>query len=676
MDFRQRILYCIVAVALVALTGCIEENLALVNPPSQTESVRVRFVNLGSAKTDKVLSLGNDTNTTATAYGRVSGSIVPRADSCNLIVKTGGGETLLRTKYKQKFIKDMKYSVFYLPLLNDSTSKTSDTLYFTSTVTGLTRKTKIAYVKVYNAVPDLNSTYTLTAGCPSGEKLSSATYHSSGSIGEIRSDTVAVSLTKYTSGTYVSSRLYSVCLKEYGQYAVVVMKNGSGEEEAYLLNEEDETEGALKLLTEVEQRNSFLRAVNFSRTTVSLYKEPDSLVFTSVPSKSISDYEEIEVCKSTAVDYVGSRVNKTLHSLDSTSFEVLGKYTAFVFDNDTADAGLTVVAEPVFINESTAGKAVVRVINANYKYKNTPLTLSMAAHNSQSDTSLSAGTYLASDLQYGSISEPVIINAGKAPLTLFTSTNPSKLLSAYLTNFEADKSYFLVMYCDESGNPTLTAVADQSPGTTVEPLDEGVLVQIVNARNSSFRTKVSVDQVLTSAVLPALGYITTVVDEGNTTITLNGSPLNITTNKSQRLLVIASGTAAAPDEFHTMYPPVDVSWGNYYRKVINASSTTPSLTVRIDTENGTVFAGAEAIGYQYITTRELSVNKRKNALLFTNNNEIDSKTSLPKVLLRVDDISYAYGKSYSVIFCGTPLGADNNGDGYDDGYFMVFLQEF
>lgn len=679
MQFILNLKYSATLLLLLALAGCIEENPNLVNPPPQTETVQVRFINLSSDKSAKKLSLDNMATSDLTIYSRASKTFKPPVDSSNLLILSDNGTLLQKTKYKMRFIRETNYTVFYMPLKGDTTSTSADTMYIISTLSGLARKEKTSFIKLFNAIDDLSTTYSLNLGCPSGPSLAAAIpYGRSGIISEIRSDTVAVSLTKFTIGQEPESKLYKIYMAEGKQYTIIVAKNEFGEEKVYLLSDEDLTENALKELSPITQRNTYLRVANFSAKNIKSIKEPDTEIISDALAGWISDYSEFEVCKTTAMDYLGSYIGSNKKSRDSISFEVLEKYTAFVFDSAEGDAALTIISGPVFVAGDTKGKAIVRVINAASSQSSTAVTLSMAAHENKEKTALySTGEYIATNLKYRTKSGAKLIQAGKVPLTLFTSTSPARLLTTALAEFREGHKYIIVVTSDATGNARLTIIDEETGPAQIEMLPQGVFVQAVNASGNSKQMTVSIAPVLTNASVPSSGSLGTVVGEGKQQVIANGSALEIDAEKSSRYLVIAAGTTTNPDNFQIKTIPQDFSPISYLRRVINAAPSVQGLTVRHDIDTGeTVVAKAFSIAYKQSTEYEPYGNERKNSILFIDENTIDTKTGRPMILLRVDDISYSFGKKYSFIFCGEKTGKDLNEDGFDDGYYSIILQEF
>lgn len=679
MQFILNLRYSATLLLVLALAGCIEENPNLVNPPPQTETVQVRFINLSSDKAAKKLSLDNMASSDLTIYGRASKTFKPPVDSSNLLILSDNGTLLQKTKYKMRFIRETYYTVFYMPLKGDTVSTSTDTLFMISTLSGLVKKSKTSYIKLFNAVDDLNATYSLNLGCPSGKALATGiSYGRYGIMEEVRSDTVAVSLTKFKNGADPESKLFKFYLKEGFQYTIITAKNEFGDEKAYLLSDEDLTENALKELETVNQRNTFIRVANFSKKSISIKKEPDFQIINNAQPGWISEFIDFEVCKTTAKDFVGSYIDSVKKSSDSTSFEVLEKYTAFIFDNDINDAGLTVLAGPVYLSDTSKGRAVVRVINAAYKPGNKSITLSVGAHENTTKTSLySTGEYIATNLQYRTISEARLLSAGFAPLTLFTSTNPGKLLTTALTQLEAGHKYIIVVTNDDEGNAKLSIIDEDTGPMQLEFLPQAVFVQIVNATTNSGSVSVTTNPVLLNAVLPISGSLATVINAGQSEINAGGSTLGFESDKSYRYLFVAGGSTSSPDNFIVKTAIADTPLNNYLRRVINASPSIQGLTVRQDIDTGnTVVSGAVALGYKQNTEYEPYGNERKNSILFIDANTTDPKTGRPLILLRVDDISYSFGKNYSIIFCGAKAGRDYNNDGYDDGYYSIILQEF
>lgn len=74
-----------------ALSGCPEENDSLVNPPSQAETVNVRFINLAGDNQPRSLKM-TEFVTPDIAYAQSSETFNPPDDSTFAMVIKGGNE--------------------------------------------------------------------------------------------------------------------------------------------------------------------------------------------------------------------------------------------------------------------------------------------------------------------------------------------------------------------------------------------------------------------------------------------------------------------------------------------------------------------------------------------------------------------------------------------------------
>ncbi len=670
---------CLLA-ALAA--GCVDENQNLVNPPPQNETIKIRFFNLSSDKGAKILSLDGVEDYPPVQYGELSAAQTPPADSVNSVVKSGSGDVLLKTKWKTKLFRNSNYIFFYMPQFSDSLGTSSDTLYVMSTINGLLLRPDKAYIKLFNAYPDKNRLYYMTIGCPNGEALAKATrYGSNSGAVQIRTDSVPISVfySDLSGGTPAESRLFKVYLKDSTQYAFVVYQGQDGSEKVALINENDTEITSLTPLDEIQNSTTSVRIVNFSDGDAMINKNDMPIGDPSVAPGQMSDYMVIDVCDTDLKDTLKTYINNTLRNTVALSFKVEEKYSFYVFNDGSDTSAKTVIAEPVYIPGSIADRSVIRVINGSIK--DTSITLSVGARTYQAnDTTVKniVGEVLASELVFGNISDPVAIEPGVVPLTLFSSIRPSKLITGSLFKFEPGKEYVIVVYTNNSGETSLYVIVNSEANKALEPIEKGALLQVVNTIYGQEKIPVKTVSMLDNININFTDALATIVQTGSGTIDINGTTAQYTNaGPDTRLLLIATGSKDQPDYklFDNLYMPSSYDYFSWI--VINACRDVPALTVSEDpaSESG-IIANAENLKYWDYSFQEKIYLDKKRSLYFMDGQQTDPETNLPLVLKRIDDIAFVFNKSYVIIFGGVKTNTDNNHDGFDDGYTAVVMQQF
>ena len=515
----------------------------------------------------------------------------------------------------------------------------------------------ICYLKVFNAIPDTTSTYTLTLGCPNGNTLAGAVnYRGVSATQELKYGTYPISLMKNRAGGQDILGLFSVDLADQMQYCLILKRNDEGKEEIWLLDELNSTTTNLSKANELPQRVTSIRAVNFSSNSISLKKD-DEFIANNLQSNQIGDYSDLSACETKYNDTLIAYISDEEKSRVSASLEVLEKYTAFVFDSASSIAHFTILAQPFNLYEDISGKAIIRVIN--YAYKLPGLTFSLGArNNSTSSLGYTSGEVLASALTSGSISSPVLIQAGMLPITVFTSTQPAKYIFGTNYEVEAGKSYVIAFFNDSNGDNKFTVIEESEKNLPVEYLEEGSFVDIIHLYPGNQYVNISIPSILNSVKIDFTTSLATVVPVGNTQVTINDKSIDLDAQVKNRNLLIAAGSKDDLEILSIISEPMGATINNYKRRFINCCKEIPAMSVRIDCDTCSLIA--ERVLYSKATAIETVDRERKLSLFFINSDD-------NKLLQRLADLSLVIGKNYSIIF----------GAGQKAGeYSIVVQQEF
>jgi len=656
MKYKQ-LTNILLLVLLLSVTSCIEENPNLVNPPPQTESVRVRFLNLATDGYTRTLYLSENVKTIATNTGEISPAIKPDQDSAYAYIKRNDIVDY-KTPKKLRYSRGTNYTVVGLPSPDNAPNyQALDTIIVFTSMTIYDKEKNISYLKVFNAIPDTTSSYTLTLGCPNGNTLAgSINYRGVSAVQELKYGTHAISLMKNRAGGQDILGLYTVNLADQMQYCLILKRNEAGKEEVWLLDELNSTTINLSKANELPQRVTSIRAVNFSSNSVSVKKD-DEFIANNLPSNQIGEYSDLSACETKYSDTLTTYITNEEKSRVSTSLEVLEKYTAFVFDSASSKAHFTILAQPFKLYEDLTGKAVIRVIN--YAYKLPGLTFSLGArNNSTSSLGYTSGEVLATALTSGSISSPVLIQSGMLPITVFTSTQPAKYIFGTNYEVEAGKSYVIVFFNDSNGDYKFTVVEENEERLSVDYLDEGSFVDIVHLFPGSQYVNISIPSILSSVKIDFTTSLATVVPVGNTQITINDKSVDLDAQVKNRNLLIAAGLKDDLEILSVISEPMGATINNYKRRFINACKEIPAISVRMDCDTCSLIAERVVYGK---TTHPETINREKKLSLFFINSDDN------KLLQRLADLSLVLGKNYSIIF----------GAGQKAGeYSIVVQQEF
>ena len=651
------------AALLALMLSCAQENPNLVNPPVQYTTVRVRLLNYAGDQKARLMTLDSKSKTAEVPYAKTSAAIVPPADS-SVATLLLGGELSYRRPNKIKFVRKTFCTVVALPSMpNDSIQDVVDTMLVTNTNSDLQIKPNTANIKFMNLNRDSSANYTFTLGCPNGTAFAQNQRFGMVSMQyEIRSQGISVSVTRSKLFVNEVIGLFTLNLTTGGQYIAYVDDDSYQNKNLKLLNETDPTENALTTIPKEQNFTTYFRTVNLSRAAVNIEKRLDSLnlteIETNLPAMQAGSYKSIDACRLTSSDVFYTSVNSSTISSVMGSLQVNEKYTLLVFDSAANTAALPILLNPYRMSEPTNGRALVRVVNG--AYNNGALTISIGARTDPSGKKpYFTGELIAKSLNYTTESKPVFLPAGVTlPLTVFTATEPAKLLYCNITQLQPDKSYTMSVFTDDAGNDQLVLIEDNDENINVIPLQKGMFTQFVNLYPFAANVPVAVPTVLANAPLNYTYMLATVLPLGSQNVQMNGQSVPITADKDARGLIIATGTKDSPDFLSYQYTSQSATGDGYSRRFINACKGLDNMKVKIN--SATEAPVAENILYGLASDFQKIVLDRKTSILF-----IDAATDA--TLYQINDIYLPFGKNYTFIL---------GGDYSTKNFSAVVLQEY
>lgn len=667
---KTKALLLILGLAILLLS-CIKENDNLVNPPPKANDVLVRFLNLAGSDDERVFIWERSLESAPTSYAQVSPSINPPADSSSFVEIRRSGALEYESNYRiTSYIRNASYTFIAIPRPNNEmVGNNVDTVIYMNTTTAVPQNSELAYIRLFNAVPDSNAIYALRLGCPSGEfiipymrfgqRTSRAT--------EARSGQYVVSLVKKANNQAEEEliNLFQVDLSVQGQYMFVVVPTESGEE-LHLLDELDPEASALQKLNTVEQRNTYMRVISYSNSPVDIRTEGGIEIVAGQSKDQISNYYELTACQSQTADKFEILTGGELASTDSISLGVLENYTMFVFDSQESQASTSIIVPPTFRNRATDQSASVRVINGA---PNSPeLALSIAARNDTTDGEIISGIRIANNLFFGQMSEARLVPEGLTPLSLFTAFAPAKLLRSVYFNFEANKNYVVVVTEDATGRLKISIIEDSQEMDMVEYRTDGMFLQLVNLVEGQEQAVVSSDNsVIDNINLQYEQSLATVFSEGQNTIIFNGMPYTFEAIADELGMLIAYGSE---NDFEMLdFSRVTMGEGNasYRRRVINLSDIqivgVKEILADYEGNLGPFFSVVE----RNTASAPTQVTVEKKVTLYFFNAEEENLDPEYEGVFKLTDVTFNFGKNYTIIF----YGPNENGE-----YGTLIQQEY
>ncbi len=644
------------------LASCASENDSLVNPPPRFETVKVRFYNLAGDGAARTLVLESKTELQSIAVGSLSALAQPPADSVSLEIKNVSGTIELKSSQRFLFGRNITYTFVALPSpFGAQNGRAADTIIAFGTSYTLSQNRNEAYLKTLNANPDSTISYSVNLGCQNGITLTSSLYYRKFTIASIvHVGEVPISITKHRGGIDSLVGLFAFNFAEQGQYTIIIKSNNIGGEEILLLNDLDETTGALSYPTAIDERYSKIRTLNFSSAPVSIKKAPEEVIVDGTIPNFIESYKKISACNTIDKDTLFIESGGQRTASFTTSFEVLEKYSIAVFDSAGNKAAKAVVIPPARLAESLGERAVVRVLNGDYLRDG--LTVSLGAREIPNakgedlERGFRSGETLASRIAFGKLSGYSLLNPGVLPIAVFTAAEPAKLVTAARVNIEQGKQYLIVVHTQPDGKERITIVEESAENQVLEPQPEGVFVQAVHGTAGKDFIKLEFPGLFSQAKLNYGGSLATILEAGTESVKIDGIAHSITATSEDRVILISTGTKEAQEIFDITSPPLFAESNYFVRRYINASKEINLLNAMINDS----LVIMPNIQYKTRSSFEKIYREKKFSLFFQNSEN-------GKNLTRIDDLFLTYGKTFSLIFIG---------DSRYAGYSLIVQQEY
>lgn len=644
---------------MLLISGCIEENPDLVNPPSKVEKIYVRMINFSGDYLPRKMLFDNGYYTENINFGASSVAFHPPADSSFLSIINTQNLTDYKTKRIVKFYPSINYSYIVLPsVAQDSVYSPADTMLALSSSIAMPQYSTDAYIKMVNIFQDSLSSFSLMIGCPNSTPIiSGVRYMMQAQPVFVRTGIVPISVVRNKNSVSEVIGTFALETKVKGQYAIIVSKNTIGEVEVYTLDELNTQSDAFKLATKIEQRYTNIRVLNISNEDITLLKNSEPIV-DNLTSNTISAINQVSACQSQAYDTLITFVGSNTTAQQSYSFEVLENYSIVVADSAYNKAVKSIIIPPARII-NFEDKSAIRVVNLAWKYTNIDVSLGTRQDKSI-ELGYSSGSTLVRLLPYGKYSAPILVSEGELPLTLFTSFEPARLLENTISSVEKNKEYLLIIYQDENGNIKQTLVDNNEANKNVNPLETTSFVQILNALPDSEFSNISINQSIIDAKLYYSNIIATNLKFLENQIKVNSSGQNstisVTPKINNRYTMILCGNNSEIENVLIENTNEEINPKFAQVRFVNASKDFESVSVVDRIADTSVIAQVpykESTFYQ-----DLDKLKKYTYYFFNSDKKLVANFSLDVTL----------GKRYTIVFAGN----SNNPSKYE----VMLIQEY
>ena len=536
---------------VIFLTSCIEEDPQLVNPPSKADKIFIRYINLSGDYQVKKMSFDNGISTNMVNYSKSTVAANPPADSSHISIININNQTEYKTSRLLKFSPNIYYSYVSLPgPLSQGNPKPTDTIFTITSSLAMPHNTTDAYIKLVNLYPDSLKTFSLMLGCPSSTPLfSGLRYMQQTSPSFVRTGLVAFSIVSFKESIPEIVGTYSLQTKERGQYAVVIGKNQSDGIGVYTLDELDLTTNSFKDAPIIDMKYTNLKSINVSNKEISVIHNSSNAISQNQPLEWISKNNQIVACESQSKDTIAILSENQVVSNITYSFEVLENYLLVVADSGKKLASKSVILPPTRISNYN-NKALIRVVNLAWDFQNIDVSIG-SRQDKSSGLGYSSGNALVKNLEYGKYSEPILINEGSIPLSIFTSFEPSEMLDNSNSYMNKNKEYLLIVSQNQKGELLKYMIDTELEDTHFQSNEKTSFVQILNAVTDVDLVNISINNDIENGKLFYTNVLATnlLYPNNNITVKSDKSEIGITINPKieHRYTLILTGTSSNLD---------------------------------------------------------------------------------------------------------------------------------
>ncbi|KXK32514.1 MAG: hypothetical protein OKBPIBMD_00002 [Chlorobi bacterium] len=648
------------AVLAVVLTGCMQEDPNILNPPAGASESVVRLLNLVPDGKPRKLVMEQGYQTASTLPGSVSAAVTAPTDSGYIEIVSDAG-TEYKSQHRIRFVRNSTYDVLVLSKANGNPG--FDTVIVSNANKVLTT-VPTSQLRVINAFPDSNAVADVRLGCLNGVPISSQPlpYRGVSLYREVAPGTVVISAQTMRAGTLSSMGTFEVKLDERTPYSLILYQTeAGGEPQLMLINEDDHTATPTRNVQPVTERSAFVRLCNLTGQLASAeLSQLGAPVAANIPAHTIAPYISVPSCVHTNADVITLTLANGLSDTDSTAIEIQKNYTLIAIEKDNGVEQIIVPPLPVLYQ--TDGQAILRVVNG--VPGSGRITVSSGARTSSSNVSnVSSGVTLATNIGFTEITQPVVLAPGVLPLTVTTASTPTTILNIGKTTIEPGKSYTMVITQRPDATLEVFMFSDDQAEGSLSPLPNAAFLRFVNAVPASTPAITTIGSMVENGAVFFRNSLATSVDAGQVRISAGGASHTVATSTPMRTLVVYAPRGDQGTLFSVTSPPLRQIARQSDRRTINATADVDFITVTYDT----LYSQYPDSSYKIMAnipfgeTSDVYVlsSDRRGSMYF-----YDSQSR--KLLFTLPINIGPMGNSYSMIVAGRK----------EIGYEVIVLQEF
>lgn len=523
---------------MLIASACPEENPDLVSPPSFSESVYVRFINL-SKSAEQALGFDDEAVSSYVTKYSMTSSFNPKNDSTFASIFQNSNKITEEDKLVF-FIRDLNYIFVSTPNPLDFNK---DTLIEFTNIGDITVSEVEASVKFANLYADTTVRYSIIEGCPGGDAITNGalTYMQYTPADAQRADDEFVfSITKLIDNEVEIVGTFKTKFDSFGEYLILLAGNEKDGLKIYVIDELDLEQTQLIEVEEVETQTAQIKLVNLTNNQDNLSINDEVLI--NANSNFQSNFVDLSACLSASSETFTNNNNSEVQI----SPVVNEKYIALSYESSGTFGNELMIIPPPILSRDRTGKPVIRCLNLGTD--DIALNVSIGANSNYIDSAssdtlrgYSSGRQVASKLVSKQISNPVILNQGNLPILFFDSQEPANYLYSLVSEFKANRNYLIVSY-SQNGQTFYTVIDETEEDSPIIQFEEATSIKLVNGDFTNTKHNVSLSNsmysILNNAELVFGNTITTLINSGNAEIKFTNETANIMLEQGKRVLFV------------------------------------------------------------------------------------------------------------------------------------------
>lgn len=536
MKIKLKIIFLFSLLALIA-SSCPEEDPDLVTPPSFSESVNIRFLNL-SRNSQLALGFDQEKITENIGYYGFTDSFKPENDSAFISLYENNTK-LFELERVVKFIRDINYIYTAVPNPIDFSR---DTLFSFTNIGDIVVSEVEASVKFINLYADNEASFSIVKGCPGGNTITTSLLKYldyTPAEGQRADREFIFSILKIIGDDFEVIGTFKTEFRPEKEYTILMSGRENQPVEIFMIDELDLTSN-LNEASNVDNQVTEIKLNNLTTNQETLYY--NGVEIANVLPKFQSDFIEISACISTSAETF------TIQSGSEIQFSpvVNEKYNAISYNSSNTFGSELMIIPPPLLNLNREEKPVVRCLNLGNT--DAALNVSIGANsnfinqdNQELIRNYSAGVNLARQLNYKILSQPSIIGEGNLPILIFNSREPADYLYSFMYKFEKNHNYLIVSYPDDN-EIKYTVIDEGITNSEIPEFQEASIINFVNGDYSEQSHLIGLSNqngsVLENANLLYGSSLTSLISPSLAKLSFTNSSTDINIDIGKRLLAI------------------------------------------------------------------------------------------------------------------------------------------